>query len=166
MNMEVSAVCWESPLGWISVGASDVAIVRLSFGEERPSEAPLFSDHPLLTLAMKQVHAWFDGRLTHFDLPLVPEGTPFQRRVWDELLRIPYGVTISYLELARRLGDEKCIRAAAAANGRNPVGLIIPCHRVIGNTGKLVGYAGGLWRKQWLLQHETQHSPIPEGRLF
>lgn len=95
-----------------------------------------------------------------------PEGTDFQKRVWTELTRIPYGDTISYLELARRLGDEKCIRAAGTANGKNPIPVIIPCHRVIGTSGKLVGYSGELWRKESLLRHEARYAPKKAGRLF
>ena len=88
-------------------------------------------------------------------------GTGFQQRVWNELLKIPYGKTISYRELAIRLGDEKCIRAAASANGQNNIAIAVPCHRVIGTDGSLTGYAGGLWRKKWLLDHEAKYS----GRL-
>lgn len=87
-------------------------------------------------------------------MPLQPNGTAFQRHVWDELLKIPYGKTTSYLKLARELGDEKSIRAAASANGKNPIAIIIPCHRVIGFNGEMVGYAGGVKRKEWLLAHE------------
>ena len=101
-----------------------------------------------------------------FDVPMNLEGTDFQKRVWAELTRIPYGDTITYLELARRLGDEKCIRAAGTANGKNPIPVIVPCHHVIGTSGKLVGYSGELWRKEWLLRHEAQYAPKKAGRLF
>jgi methylated-DNA-[protein]-cysteine S-methyltransferase len=98
--------------------------------------------------------AYFAGELDAFDLDLDPQGTPFQRRVWDELRRIPFGETISYSELARRLGDPKLVRAVGVANGRNPISIVIPCHRVIGADGSLTGYAGGLPRKQLLLELE------------
>lgn len=94
----------------------------------------------------------------HFTVPLALEGSPFRLRVWEELQHIPYGKTISYRQLARRLGDVKCIRAAGSANGRNPVAIIVPCHRVIGSNGSLVGYAGGMERKKWLLEHENRHA--------
>ena len=105
--------------------------------------------------AREQLDAYFAGDLEAFDLPLAPHGTPFQLRVWDELTRIPYTETISYKELALRLGDVKLVRAVGLANGRNPLSIVIPCHRVIGADGTLVGYGGGLERKRWLLDHEA-----------
>lgn len=103
----------------------------------------------------QQLDAYFAGELEAFDLDLDPRGTPFQQRVWGELTRIPFGETISYSELAHRLGDPKLVRAVGLANGRNPISIVIPCHRVIGADGSLVGYGGGLDRKRWLLQHEA-----------
>ena len=102
-----------------------------------------------------QLDAYFAGELESFDLPLAPRGTPFQRRVWEELARIPFAETISYKTLALRLGDIKLVRAVGLANGRNPLSIVIPCHRVIGADGTLVGYGGGLERKRWLLDHEA-----------
>jgi methylated-DNA-[protein]-cysteine S-methyltransferase len=115
--------------------------------------------------ARKQLDAYFAGELERFDLPLAPHGTPFQLRVWEELRRIPYGQTISYSELARRLGDRKLVRAVGLANGRNPLSIVIPCHRVVGADGSLVGYGGGLERKRWLLEHEavTSGRRLPVG---
>jgi methylated-DNA-[protein]-cysteine S-methyltransferase len=112
-----------------------------------------------------QLDAYFAGELEHFDVPMAVHGTDFQKRVWDELTRIPYGETISYSELARRLGDPKLVRAVGVANGRNPISIIIPCHRVIGADGSLVGYGGGLERKKWLLEHEevTSGRRLPVG---
>ena len=103
----------------------------------------------------EQLDAYFAGELETFELDLDPHGTPFQQRVWAELSRIPYGETISYSELAHRLGDPKLVRAVGLANGRNPISIVIPCHRVIGADGSLVGYGGGLERKRWLLEHEA-----------
>ena len=103
----------------------------------------------------EQLDAYFAGELETFDVPLALHGTPFQQSVWEQLTRIPYGETISYSELARRLGDPKLVRAVGLANGRNPVSIIVPCHRVIGADGSLVGYGGGLERKRWLLEHEA-----------
>jgi len=105
--------------------------------------------------AHEQLDAYFAGELEAFDLPLAPHGTDFQMRVWDELTRIPYAETISYKELALRLGDIKLVRAVGLANGRNPLSIVIPCHRVIGSDGTLVGYGGGIDRKRWLLDHEA-----------
>ena len=103
----------------------------------------------------EQLDAYFAGELAAFDVPLALHGTPFQLRVWEQLTKIPFGETISYSELARRLDDPKAVRAVGLANGRNPVSIIVPCHRVIGADGSLVGYGGGLERKQWLLEHEA-----------
>ncbi len=113
--------------------------------------------------AVYQFSEYFDGKRTVFDLKLNPEGTDFQKSVWDALLEIPYGKTVSYLELSKTLGDVKAIRAVAAANGKNPLCIVVPCHRVIGSNGDLTGYAGGLHRKKWLLDHE---SPAKQQSLF
>ncbi|WP_340201321.1 methylated-DNA--[protein]-cysteine S-methyltransferase [Ascidiimonas sp. W6] len=118
---------------------------------------------PELEDVVYQLQEYFEGRRTNFDLNLLPEGTSFQKRVWKALEEIPYGATVSYLELSRTLGDEKAIRAVAAANGKNPFWIVVPCHRVIGSDGSLTGYAGGLWRKKWLLEHEN---PSPQQSLF
>lgn len=107
-----------------------------------------------LVTSVQQLADYFDGKRTVFDLKLNPKGTNFQKRVWEELLNVPFGRTMSYLDLSRRLGDEKAIRAVAAANGKNPIWLIVPCHRIIGSDGSLTGYAGGLWRKKWLIEFE------------
>nr|WP_262914739.1 methylated-DNA--[protein]-cysteine S-methyltransferase [Christiangramia lutea] len=108
-----------------------------------------------LALAVKQMQDYFTGELQNFDLKLNPEGTAFQKRVWDHLQKIPFGKTTSYLQLSKDLGDEKAIRAVASANGKNPLWIVVPCHRVIGSDGSLTGYAGGLHRKKWLLEHEN-----------
>jgi methylated-DNA-[protein]-cysteine S-methyltransferase len=106
---------------------------------------------------VEQLKDYFAGGLTRFDVPLELAGTDFQRRVWSELQRIPYGETISYGELARRLGQPAAVRAVGLANGRNPIAIVVPCHRVIGADGSLTGYGGGLERKAWLLDHEAAH---------
>jgi methylated-DNA-[protein]-cysteine S-methyltransferase len=112
------------------------------------------ADHAF-TATREQLDAYFAGDLERFDLPLAPAGTAFQLRVWDELQRIPFGETISYSELAERIGNPRTVRAVGLANGRNPISIIVPCHRVIGADGSLVGYGGGLERKRWLLEHEA-----------
>lgn len=113
--------------------------------------------------AVYQLNEYFKGERTSFDLTLNPTGTAFQQRVWKLLLDIPYGKTVSYLELSKTLGDVKAIRAVAAANGKNPLWIVLPCHRVIGSDGSLTGYAGGLSRKKWLLDHEN---PVKQQSLF
>jgi methylated-DNA-[protein]-cysteine S-methyltransferase len=125
--------------------------------EEIPSskEIPDF-----LQSAAEQLNKYFKGNLEEFNLRLNPKGTDFQQKVWKALSEIPFGKTCSYLELSRKLGDEKAIRAVASANGKNPLWVVIPCHRVIGSNGSLTGYAGGLHRKQWLLNHENNTSQI------
>ncbi len=111
---------------------------------------------PLLEKAIQQLDDYFEGKLQQFDLLLRPAGTAFQQTVWNQLTQIPFAETITYLHMAKRLGNVKAIRAAASANGKNPLAIIIPCHRVVGADGKLTGYAGGLHRKQWLLEHEAK----------
>ena len=113
--------------------------------------------------AVTQLQEYFIGKRTEFTFKLNPKGTEFQKKVWQELLQIPYGKTCSYLELSKKLGDVKAIRAVASANCKNPLWIIVPCHRVIGTDGSLTGYAGGLWRKKWLLEHEN---PIKQESLF
>jgi methylated-DNA-[protein]-cysteine S-methyltransferase len=106
-------------------------------------------------LAVEELNGYFNGTIKEFSFSINPKGTDFQKKVWEELLHIPYGKTYSYLELSKKLRDVKAIRAVASANGKNPLWIIIPCHRVIGKDGSLTGYAGGLWRKKWLLEHEN-----------
>ena len=113
----------------------------------------------------RQLQAYFDGDLKQFDLPIDPQGTPFQQLVWKELCNIPYGITISYGELAARIGNPKGSRAVGLANGRNPISIIVPCHRVIGANGKLVGYGGGLDRKIWLLELEQGCNTLIDGAV-
>jgi len=113
--------------------------------------------------AVAQLNDYFAKKRHDFSFKLNPKGTEFQLKVWNELLNIPFGKTISYLDLAKKLGDPKVIRAAASANGKNPLWIVVPCHRVIGTDGSLTGYAGGLWRKKWLLEHEN---PTTQQSLF
>lgn len=116
-------------------------------------------DRRFLGAAIEQLDAYFAGHLHDFDVALAARGTGFRKTVWDELVRIPYGETISYGELARRIGTPAASRAVGAANGANPLPVIVPCHRVIGSNGKLTGFSGGLAIKQWLLDHERRHAP-------
>jgi methylated-DNA-[protein]-cysteine S-methyltransferase len=140
----------------IEVLSNSNAVLAISFRDLDFKETEHNQEQPeILKSALQQLSEYFDGQRQEFDFEIAPEGTDFQKKVWDELLKIPFGRTISYKELAKRLGDEKVIRAAASANGKNPIGIVIPCHRVIGNSGDLVGYAGGLSRKRALLDLEN-----------
>ncbi len=141
-------------VGDLLLVAVDGALVKAHFAPYEVPDVPEAPDEPVLVEAARQISEHFAGLRTDFDLPLDPPGTAFQRRVWDELRRIPYGTTTTYGELAARLGDPKCVRAVGLANGRNPLAVVVPCHRVIGSDGKLRGYAGGIERKQQLLALE------------
>ncbi|NMH28319.1 methylated-DNA--[protein]-cysteine S-methyltransferase [Flavobacterium silvaticum] len=116
-----------------------------------------------LSKAVSELTEYFEGKRQQFTFAINPKGTDFQKSVWKSLVEIPFGTTTSYLALSRKLGDEKAIRAVASANGKNPLWIVVPCHRVIGSDGSLTGYAGGLWRKKWLLEHE---SPPTQQSLF
>ena len=120
----------------------------------------IYSEKPF-GAAREQLTAYFDGDLQSFDLHLRPNGTEFQKRVLEELQKIPYGTTTSYGDIAKKIGNPKAVRAVGAANGRNPIPIIIPCHRVIGSSGDLVGFGGGLPTKEALLRHEMEHSQFP-----
>jgi methylated-DNA-[protein]-cysteine S-methyltransferase len=144
-----------TPLGLVEIGASETAIVSLFFCSEKEHEE---ADTPLLERASQQIREYFAGSRTEFDLPLSLAGTPFQVSVWQALQNIPYGRTVSYGQVAQIIGRPKAVRAVGAANGQNPVSIIVPCHRVVGADGSLIGYGGGLDRKEWLLDHERQHS--------
>ncbi len=165
---------YPSPLGLLILTVTDTALTSVSFlssqlvpplheVERGPGgEAHIVERGPggedlssaVLERARQQLDEYFAGGRTAFDLPLDPTGSAFERRVWDALRAIPFGTTMSYSELARRLGDGRATRAVGAANGKNPIPIIIPCHRVVGSRGELTGYGGGLDRKRWLLEHE------------
>lgn len=148
---------YSSPIGLIEIEGTFEYIDSIKFIDNE-NFVPVSNSQPTGAIAqcIKQLEKYFDGKLKAFELPLRKKGTTFQMNVWDELLKIKYGETISYLQLAKKLGDEKVIRAAASANGKNSLMIIIPCHRVIGSDGSLTGYAGGLKRKQFLLNHEAK----------
>lgn len=146
---------YQSPLGMLKIGGTDHYITELSFVDNKEHISygePGVSD--IIHQCTEQLIEFFNGKRRAFDLPVHQEGTEFQQRVWGELLHIPFGKTISYLDQAKRLGDVKAIRAVATTNGKNKIAIIIPCHRVIGSDKSLTGYGGGVWRKKWLLQHE------------
>ena len=159
----------ESPIGQIALYADESALLGLAFEEDRhPRDwsGALAKATAVLLDAERQLQEYFGGGRKSFDLPLRPEGTEFQQRVWRQLMQIPFGETLSYLELARRIGNAKAVRAVGMANGRNPIGLIIPCHRVIGSNGDLIGYGGGLPRKEYLLKHEGARLGGGQPSLF
>ena len=145
----------ETPLGYAKIIGDQDGITSVSIVDTNEDTSESIPES-LLDCAT-QLKAYFNNKLKTFDLKLNPEGTDFQKKVWNQLSKIPYGKTISYLDLAKQLGDAKTIRAAASANGKNPLWIIVPCHRVIGTDGSLTGYAGGLHRKQWLLNHESEY---------
>jgi len=150
----------ETPLGTAKIVGDENGISVISILE---NEAVSDSIPEQLQESVNQLQDYFAGKRDHFDFKLNPQGTDFQKKVWEELLRIPFGKTMSYLDLSKKLGDVKAIRAVASANGKNPLWIVVPCHRVIGTDGSLTGYAGGLWRKKWLLEHE---SPTLQQSLF
>lgn len=150
-----------SPVGILKIKISDEHVSEILYSDEKSETSDdaieLSSESKkILEKTISQLDEYFAGKRKTFDLPIKQTGTGFQQKVWDELMNIPYGKTISYLQLAQRLGDVKSIRAAASANGRNKLSIIVPCHRVIGANGSLVGYGGGLPRKKWLLHHEAK----------
>lgn len=150
-----------TPLGLSEIQGDENGISKIYIRDEN---VEITSKIPSkLKEAVLQLQEYFDGKRTHFTFLLHPSGTEFQKKVWQELLNIPFGKTCSYLELSKKLGDVKAIRAVAAANGKNPLWIVVPCHRVIGSDGSLTGYAGGLWRKKWLLEHEN---PSVQKTLF
>ena len=169
----LSSTTLPSPVGVLTLVADDDALVAIRWDVEsdghepdahNPDDAKLGDDivhveaghHPVLDRAAAQLTEYFDGARTEFDLPLHPGGTAFQQQAWDALVRIPFGETISYGEQAVMLGDKNKSRAVGAANGRNPIPIVVPCHRVVGSNGKLTGFAGGLTVKAWLLDHELR----------
>ncbi|APW59285.1 methylated-DNA--[protein]-cysteine S-methyltransferase [Paludisphaera borealis] len=148
-----------SPIGDVlltSRGGALTSLHMLGLRSETTISDDWIEGGTVLDAARAQLEAYFDGRARGFDLPMQTDGTPFQRRVWEELYKIPYSQTISYAELARRVGKDGAARAVGGANGRNPISIIVPCHRVIAADGTLGGYGGGLDRKLWLLQHEAE----------
>jgi methylated-DNA-[protein]-cysteine S-methyltransferase len=155
---------YNSPIGWLQLRATETHLISCLFVESATPETVY--KPAILVLAIQQLDLYFNGKIHQFELDLLPEGTNFQMQVWQQLTTIPYGKTVSYLDVARAVSSEKAIRAVGAANGKNLLCVIIPCHRVIGSDGSLTGYAGGLWRKEWLLQHEGVLKPTQQLNLF
>jgi methylated-DNA-[protein]-cysteine S-methyltransferase len=154
---QVEVIC---PIGRLSITVEDDALTEVVFLGGPMHDDDIFAapkEKGLMGEVLRQLKAYFAGRLQDFDLPLAPQGTPFQKKVWKQLEKIPYGAVKSYLDIARAIGKPSGPRAVGMANGRNPIPIIVPCHRVIGASGKLVGFGGGLPTKKWLLLHENPH---------
>ena len=155
---------YSSPLGLLQITCSEADLNALTFVEQKVLEE---NENDLTKTTASQLEEYFCGKRKSFDLPFAQNGTEFQQKVWQLLCEIPYGKTISYRELSRQYGDLKAIRAVASANGKNNLAILVPCHRVIGSNNTLTGYAGGLWRKQWLLEHEAKHhSGVVQQSIF
>ncbi len=151
----------KTPIGTARIVGNEAGINEISVLNEEV-ESTLDVPHVLID-CVHQLTEYFKGERKDFSIKLNPDGTDFQKRVWDELLSIPYGKRTTYMKQTLKLGNEKAIRAVASANGKNPIWIVVPCHRVVGSDGSLTGYAGGLWRKKWLLEHE---SPSGQTSLF
>ena len=162
--MELYTTYYSSPLGLIEITGNDEGISAVYFVDERKNNST--KAHPSLKECVYQLDEYFKGIRKEFGLKLNHSGTDFQKRVWEQLLAIPFGKTVSYLDISKKLGDPNATRAVGNANGSNPICIIIPCHRIIGASGKLVGYSGGLWRKEWLLNHEKSGSFGKQTNLF
>lgn len=145
---------FDSPVGRLVIEVDDSGILALDFDQNGETYT---DSHPYLTRVFEELDAYFHGKLKHFSVPLNPQGTPFQKSVWETLTRIPYGQTISYSDEAQHLQHPKATRAVANANGKNKIAIIIPCHRVIAKGGGIGGYSGGLWRKEYLLALEAKY---------
>lgn len=152
----------KTPVGILEIKGNGEGVVSVLFKDEENAFISEKIPKDLKEIVL-QLQEYFEGKRKDFSIKLSPEGTDFQKKVWKQLEKIPFGKTTSYQQMANQLGDPKVIRAAASANGKNPISIIIPCHRVIGSDGSLTGYAGGLHRKKWLLEHE---SPAPQQSLF
>ncbi|QXP63327.1 methylated-DNA--[protein]-cysteine S-methyltransferase [Polaribacter sp. HaHaR_3_91] len=164
--MSLQTTYYKTPLGTAKIVGDENGIQSVSVLDEDFStalEETSMKTPDCLQECVTQLDQYFSGKRIDFDLKLNPQGTDFQKKVWNELLNIPFNKTRTYLEQSKSLGDVKAIRAVASANGKNPIWIIIPCHRVIGSDGSLTGYAGGIWRKKWLLAHEN---PVKQQSLF
>jgi methylated-DNA-[protein]-cysteine S-methyltransferase len=163
MNATILYTTVTSPIGELLLAADGKGVTGIYMQNQKHAAGRTRDwkrDDAALAEPCKQLQAYFAGALRDFDLPLAAQGTPFQQGVWRALCAIPYGETISYGELARRIGQPTAVRAVGLANGRNPIAIVVPCHRVIGANGSLTGYGGGLARKRWLLAHESRGSLI------
>lgn len=146
---------YSSPIGTIEIVSDEDSIVKLDFMEETGKADD--NSPEILSKAVSQLDEYFKGKRKTFDLKLGVKGTEFQQNVWQQLIKVPFGSTATYGEIAKAVGNEKASRAVGGANNKNKIAIVIPCHRIVGSSGKMVGYAGGLWRKEWLLEHEKNN---------
>lgn len=161
--VKLDTTYYESPVGWLEIKADDEGIHAILFVNawkgpklEAAKVSSEASGNTHINTCISQLNEYFAGKRKDFDFPFSQQGTVFQQKVWGALLDIPFGKTISYMELSKRIGDTKAIRAVGTTNGKNQICIVVPCHRVIGTNGNLVGYGGDLWRKKWLLDHEAK----------
>ena len=163
--MESKTTYYKTPIGTAKIVGDENGIQSISVLDNTSVSDELLNlkTAECLQECVLQLEEYFDGKRASFNLTVNPKGTDFQVKVWKSLLKIPYGKTTNYLSQSKKLGDVKAIRAVASANGKNPIWIVIPCHRVIGSDGSLTGYAGGIWRKKWLLDHEN---PVKQQSLF
>jgi methylated-DNA-[protein]-cysteine S-methyltransferase len=154
---EIYTTYYHSPVGWLKIAGTTDYITEVSFHDTtQKNDGSKREMPPMLINCIEQLIQYFNGQRRVFELPLNQPGTAFQQETWNQLMTIPFGKTISYIQLAIKTGDPKATRAVATANGKNNIAIIVPCHRVIGANRELVGYGGGLWRKKWLLEHEMK----------
>ncbi|MCD4747489.1 MAG: methylated-DNA--[protein]-cysteine S-methyltransferase [Bacteroidales bacterium] len=150
---DLSKAFYKSPIGYLEIAGTENGIYSVSFR----NEAEEIKDIPkFLQNCVKQLDEYFNGKRKEFDIKLDIQGTSFQKQVWNELIKIPFGKTSTYLEIAKKIKNPKAVRAVGNANRNNKIGIVIPCHRVIGTNGKLTGFAAGIWRKEWLIKHENK----------
>jgi methylated-DNA-[protein]-cysteine S-methyltransferase len=162
--MELHTAYYSSPIGLIEITGNEDGIATVLFLEGKNN--PSAKIHPSLKECIYQLDEYFIGIRKEFGLKLNPQGSEFRKKVWNKLLEVPFGKTNSYLDISLKLGDANATRAVGNANGKNPICIIIPCHRIIGSSGKLVGYSGKLWRKEWLLNHEKSVIFGKQTQLF
>ena len=162
--MDLFKTYYSSPIGIIEITGNDDGIATVYFVEK--NEEQIIKIHPTLKECVYQLDEYFLGIRKEFGLKLNPQGSDFQKKVWNYLLDVPFGKTNSYLDISIKLGDHNATRAVGNANGKNPISIIVPCHRVIGSNGKLTGYSGGMWRKEWLLRHEGSIAFGKQTKLF
>lgn len=146
----------DTPIGWLKLSTSPISLVNISFCELHEQDS--FDQPDILLKTILQLEEYFQGKRKIFDINLAPKGTQFQKDVWESVIQIDFGKTASYLDIAKQTGSKNNTRAVGMANGKNPIPIVIPCHRIIGSNGKLTGYAGGLEKKRWLLHHELRFS--------
>jgi methylated-DNA-[protein]-cysteine S-methyltransferase len=158
--MELKKGYYSSPIGWLEITTDNLSLMSLQFLDEIPVAYKKPAKFELINNILKQLDEYFNHKRKIFDLPIHLEGTDFQLKVWEKVQSVPFGKTTTYLNIAAQLGSSKNVRAVGSANGKNPVPIIVPCHRVIGENKELVGYAGGLWRKKWLLEHEAEEKQL------